>query len=57
MTKQFCDACGREIFGSNKFNVILSNGENELDICYECKKEFKKERCKADIETFKRLHK
>lgn len=57
MTKQFCDVCGREIWGNHKFDVHLENGKNELDVCFDCRKVFEQARSKADIETYKKLHK
>lgn len=57
MTKQFCDVCGREIWGNRKFDVYLENGKNEFDVCLDCREAFKRERNKADIETYKKLRK
>lgn len=57
MTKYFCDVCGREIYGNRNFEICLENGKNELDVCHECEKAFEQARNKADIATFKNLHK
>ena len=55
MTKTFCDVCGREVFGDNKFNVSLENGNNEFDVCYECRKAFEKARNEADKSVYKSI--
>jgi ribosome-binding protein aMBF1 (putative translation factor) len=58
MTKQFCDVCGEQIYGDNKFSVYINTQKPmEFDVCSTCKKEFEKQRIEADINTFKKLKK
>jgi len=58
MTKQFCDVCGEQIYGDNKFPIYINNSKpQDYDLCDKCRKEFKDQRIEADIETFRKLRK
>lgn len=55
MTRQFCDVCGKEIYGNCKFNITFAASMQELDVCSKCQKEFVKGRTEADASTYKKL--
>lgn len=55
MTRQFCDVCGKEIYGNCKFSIAFAMDVKELDVCGECQKEFIKSRTETDMSTYKKL--
>lgn len=55
MTKQFCDVCGKQIYGDHKFKIAFATNVQELDVCDTCQKEFIKSRTDADSSTYRRI--
>lgn len=57
MTRQFCDICGKEIYGNWKFDITFGTNVQALDVCKDCQKEFNKGRTEADVSTYRKIRK